>query len=94
MTNSWTNLNLFLSLDEQFQNSKKELTKLLINACIQGNKDEIKKSIQKGAYINSFDQIQTPIMATVDFSSIDIAKYLLKIGANPCTLINDKDATW
>lgn len=91
---SWNNLNLFLSLDEKFQHTKKELTNMLIQACMRNSKQEIISAMKNGAYINSHDELQTPIMATVENGTVEMAQFLLKLGANPSVFINDKDAIW
>lgn len=91
---NWNNLNLYLTLDEQFQYTKKQLTDILIQSCIRGNKEEVVSAIKNGAYINCYDELQTPIMACVENSFFDLAQFLIKIGANPSVMVNDKDAIW
>lgn len=91
---SWNNLNLFLSLDEKFQYTKKDLTNMLIQACMRNSKEEIIGAMKSGAYVNSHDDLQTPIMATVENGTVEVAQFLLKLGANPSVFINNKDAIW
>lgn len=91
---NWTNLNLFLSLDDKYQHSKRELTELLISAVIDNNKDNIISLIQKGAFINSFTEKQSPLIAALEANHIDLTPFLLKIGANPSVLVNNTDAVW
>lgn len=91
---NWNNLNLFLSLDENFQNKKKELALRLIEACTKNNKEKVIETLRQGAYINASDEYQTPLMACVEADSLELARYLLRIGASPSKLVGDKDAAW
>lgn len=91
---NWKNLDLFLSLDEQFQQEKKRLVKMLIDACMQNSKPGVVAAIKEGAYINASDEFQTPMMACVESGSVELAEYLMRLKANPSVMVADKDAIW
>ncbi len=94
MSEVWTNLNRYLTLGEKLDDQKKQLTALLIDACTKNKKEDVIAAIRQGAYINAFDEFQTPLMACVESDSLELAQYLLKIGASPSVMVVDKDAFW
>lgn len=91
---NWKNLDLFLTLDAEYQNNKLFLTKELIEACETAKVRKVKRLLSEGVYVNSFDELQTPLMATVEAGHIDLAAFLISIGAQPNLQIKDSDALW
>lgn len=83
-----------LTLDENFQKSNKQLTEQLIKSAIDNDKALMVDAIAKGAYVNSFNDYQTPIMACVEYDNIELARLLLKFNANPSIMVGTYDAIW
>lgn len=93
---NWNNLSIYLNKYNKDLSVYNALTRELIDACLANDKEKIKKSLKKGAYINCHDEYITPLIASIQNDNSDLAAYLLRAGAGITyrPTQNFEDAFW
>lgn len=93
---NWNNLNIYLNNSTLQKEQAQSLSRALVDACIQNDKEQIKQLLLKGAYINSNDEYITPLIASIQNDNSDLAHYLIRAGANINykPTLNFQDAFW
>lgn len=93
---NWSNLSLYLNKSNENQKRVQLLSRQLIEACLQNDKELIKKSLKSGAPVNTHDEHLTPLIVSIQNDNSDLGAYLLMAGASISykPTLNFEDAFW
>lgn len=93
---NWNNLNRFISLEQQEKERHQNLSQQLVDLSMKGDKNNLSEILKKGISPNCYENtdLLTPLIAAVKSDQLEIAKYLLKVGATVSYRPHGTDALW
>lgn len=93
---NWNNLSVLIDVEHSKANARKDNIKKLVDACEKGDKAEVKELLKTGIPLNGSYANISPLNACINYGFIDLAKYLVKVGANINYNIENtyEDAMW
>lgn len=93
---NWNNLNRFISLEQKEKERHQDLSQKLVDLSMKGDKKSLAEILKKGISPNCYEStdLLTPLIAAVKSDQLEIAKFLLKVGATVSYRPHGTDALW
>lgn len=93
---NWNNLSHFITLEQKNTAHKQQLSQQMVEFAMKGDKAGITKLLKMGASANCYENVDnlTPLIASIRSNQVDLARYLLKVGATVSYRPFDSDALW